>query len=65
MQGRGESIGSSNNNLVYTKRQKDIYLNSTHETTKGKKVKTAGWFYRRRVTEKEWLELSTEKDEEQ
>ena len=29
----GEGIGSLSNNLVYTKRQKDIYGNRKHETT--------------------------------
>ena len=33
IQWRGEGIGSWSNNLVYTKRQKDILFNSTHETT--------------------------------
>ena len=31
--GEGEGIGSLSNNLVYTKRQKDIYANRKHETT--------------------------------
>ena len=35
--GEGEGIGSLSNNLVYTKRQKDIYTNRKHETTKSKK----------------------------
>ena len=30
---RGEGIGSLSNNLVYTKRQKNIYANRKHETT--------------------------------
>ena len=29
----GEGIGSLSNNLVYTKRQKDIYANRKHKTT--------------------------------
>ena len=29
----GEGIGSLSNNLVYTKKQKDIYANRKHETT--------------------------------
>ena len=32
--GGGEGIGSRSNNLVYTKRQKQINAISTHETTK-------------------------------
>ena len=32
--GEGEGIGSLSNNLVYTKRQKDIYASRKHETTK-------------------------------
>ena len=31
--GEGEGIGSLSNNLVYTKRQKDINTNRKHETT--------------------------------
>ena len=31
--GEGEGIGSLSNNLVYTKRQKDIHANRKHETT--------------------------------
>ena len=34
-QWRGEGIGSRRNNLVYTKRQKDIFPNRKHETTPG------------------------------
>ena len=30
----GEGIGNFSNNLVYTKRQKDIYANRKHESTK-------------------------------
>ena len=33
IQWRGEGIGSWSNNLVYTKRQKDILPNRKHETT--------------------------------
>ena len=32
-QGEGEGIGSLSNNLVHTKKQKDIYANRKHETT--------------------------------
>ena len=32
-QRRGEGTGSRSNNLVYTKKQKDIYANRKHETT--------------------------------
>ena len=32
-QGRGEGKAALSNNLVYTKRQKDIYANRKHETT--------------------------------
>ena len=31
--GEGEGKGALSNNLVYTKRQKDIYANRKHETT--------------------------------
>ena len=31
--GEGEGIGSLSNNLVYMKRQMDIYANRKHETT--------------------------------
>ena len=31
--GEGESKGALSNNLVYTKRQKDIHANRKHETT--------------------------------
>ena len=31
--GGGEGTGSRSNNLVYTKKQKDIHANRKHETT--------------------------------
>ena len=34
--GGGEGIGNLSNNLVYKKRQKDIYTNRKHETTRNR-----------------------------
>ena len=36
--GGGEGTGSRSNNLVYTKKQKDIYANRKHETTLGSQI---------------------------